>query len=97
MVKYVCQARGLINVSKNSKKYATEWKGNEAKHAIKVKIQSLSKRPVHAKFNKRVLKVFFMVILFPKKKLSNDKIFHSRDKYSHRHQRQMLAIKSVMW
>ena len=43
-VKYVCQGRDLVKISKNSKKYATEWKGNEAKHTIKVKIQSLSKR-----------------------------------------------------
>ena len=40
--------------------------------------------------------VCFMVILFPKK-CSNGKIFCSRDKNYPRHQRQMLAIKSVMW
>ena len=43
-VKYVCQASDLVKVSKNSKKYATEWKGSEAKLTIKVKIQSLYKR-----------------------------------------------------
>ena len=41
-VKYVCQGKDLVKASKNSKKYATEWKGNEAKRKIKVNIQSLS-------------------------------------------------------
>ena len=98
MVKYICQARDLIKVSQNSKKYVTEWKGNEAKHIIKVEIQSLSKRFWYIpNLIKGYYKVCFYGDSLSEKKCSNSEIFCSRDKHSPRHQRQMVGIKNIMW